>query len=134
MRAWYNPWKTIVSIVDYNHNYFYDYYPAIGYPTSLASFYIFPLNLKTYVEIDLTNQISQIFSQGFIWDNNVKYILSISYSGFCPSVSKCAVVEGLVSSYMNMPISCVQSGCGVVISGFTQVLLNPRLGKYRVKV
>lgn len=42
--------------------------------------------------MDLTSAITTVISQNFVWDNNVKYVLSVQTSGFCPSISKCVVV------------------------------------------
>jgi len=44
------------------------------------------------------------------------------------------VVEGIVSSNMNMPVSCIYSGSTITISGFTQFVYNARIGRYRVKL
>ena len=43
------------------------------------------------------------------------------------------VVEGLVSSYMNMP-TCVLSAYTLTISKFTSVILNNLVSKYLIKV
>jgi hypothetical protein len=135
MRMWYSNAQTYVYIIDYRFTSLYAYYPAVGYISTLNYFYIFPLDKKTYIEFDLTSQITTIFAQNFAWDSNTQYVLTVQTS-FLPTIQKCVIVEGMVSSSMKMPVSCVQtgSGSGLYISGFTSIVNNPRIGRYRVKL
>lgn len=118
IKIWYSNAQTNVYTVAYRFSGWYAYYPAVGYSYSLNYFYIFPLDRKTYIELDLTSPITSILSQGFVWDSNTQYVLTMQF-GFSPVTQKCLVVEGVVSSTMKMPVSCYYLSSRLYVTGFT---------------
>lgn len=126
--------QTSVTTINYTFDYYYPYNPSVGNSLFLNYLYFFPLDQRTYVEIDLTSTITNILAQGFIWDKDVLYNLIVSYSYLGPTPQKCRVVEGIENSNLKMPVKCTYGYSTFTLTGFTQILLNQRLGRYRIKI
>jgi hypothetical protein len=132
--VWYSYLQTSVTTIDYTFDYYYPYYPAVGPSLSLDYFYFFPLDQRTYVEMDLTSVITNILAQGFIWDKYVLYNLKVSYSSLGATPQMCRVVEGIENSNLKMPVKCTYGYNTFTLTGFTSILLNQRLDRYRLKI
>lgn len=131
---WYSYLQTSVTTIDYTFTYYYPYNPAVGGALFANYLYIFPLDKRTYIEIDLTSAITTILAQGFIWDKDVLYNLIVSYSYLGQSPQKCIVVEGIENTNLKMPVKCTYGFSTFTLTGFTSILLNQRLGRYRIKI
>ena len=121
-------------------NYFQKSAPYTGSVTSATFNCLSSSANRTYVELDLTSQINQIIAEGFIWDVHVNYIMEIDLVSYIASypqanVQACKVVEGFISSYNNA-VTCSTGywGTTIIISQFTSLILNNRLGTYRLKI
>jgi hypothetical protein len=121
-------------------NYFQKGSPYTGSVTSATFNCLSSSSNRTYIELDVTSQINLILAEGFIWDINVNYVMQISLNSYIYSypqlnVQACKVVEGFISSSNNL-VTCLADywGTTITIKQFTSLILNKRLGQYRLKI